>query len=345
MSGNRVPYFDDVSDEHHQNSVIDLITNVLEDEEMDVNKKHKSEVIKHTIISSTTGKEEVQVLYEDGILNFIRAFMNLYDEHLLFVILNDIFNNAFIVADNALKELGKLKDIIENGEKNYDDEVLYIIQSKYANEVIGVLNDIIYYDKVEFKEILDKDGITQGEFENSIEDIYESITEGQIFKHNLRLFNYINNIEKLSTNYKKYTYIEDVKSLINMIGKSLIILDKIYLFFKKIEKKVSQIEYERKNAKQQQPGGFRKKNNLKPSVPQSKEILGKIRRIYKVAGSRKEHIKYKGELISVSDYKKLVKQAKALKSQNKPVTKPKAKPTAKSATKPKAKSATKSKVK
>ncbi len=87
---------------------------------------------------------------------------------------------------------------------------------------------------------------------------------------------------------------------------------------------------------QEQHAGFRHK---KPSVPQSKEILGKIRRVYKVAGSRKEHIKYKGELISVSDYKMLVSQAKALKSQNKPVAKPATKP----ATKPKAKSATKAK--
>ena len=39
----------------------------------------------------------------------------------------------------------------------------------------------------------------------------------------------------------------------------------------------------------------------------SKEILGKIRRVYKVAGSRKEHIKYKGKLIPVADYKKLMK--------------------------------------
>ena len=90
-----------------------------------------------------------------------------------------------------------------------------------------------------------------------------------------------------------------------------------------------------------QEGGFRKKNNLKPTVVQSKEVLGKIRRIYKVAGSRKEHIKYKGELISVSDYKKLVSQAKALKSQNKPVAKPKAEPATKSAAKPATKSAAK----
>jgi hypothetical protein len=92
-------------------------------------------------------------------------------------------------------------------------------------------------------------------------------------------------------------------------------------------------------------GGFRKKNNLKPTVIQSKEILGKIRRIYKVAGSRKEHIKYKGELISVSDYKNLVKKAKALKSQNKPVAKPAPKPKAKPATKPKAKPTSKPKAK
>jgi len=42
---------------------------------------------------------------------------------------------------------------------------------------------------------------------------------------------------------------------------------------------------------------------------QYKEILGKRRRIYKIKGSRKEHIKYKGELIPVSDYKKLFKKS------------------------------------
>ena len=41
---------------------------------------------------------------------------------------------------------------------------------------------------------------------------------------------------------------------------------------------------------------------------QYKEIFGKRRRIYKIKGSRKEHIKYKGELIPVSDYKKLFKK-------------------------------------
>jgi len=38
-----------------------------------------------------------------------------------------------------------------------------------------------------------------------------------------------------------------------------------------------------------------------------KEIYGVMRCIYKIPGSRKEHIKYKGRLITVADYKKLMK--------------------------------------
>ena len=40
-----------------------------------------------------------------------------------------------------------------------------------------------------------------------------------------------------------------------------------------------------------------------------KEINGKLRCIYKITGSRKEHLKYKGCLITVADYKKLMKKA------------------------------------
>jgi hypothetical protein len=40
-----------------------------------------------------------------------------------------------------------------------------------------------------------------------------------------------------------------------------------------------------------------------------KEICGRLRSIYKIQGSRKEHIKYKGRLITVADYKKLMKKA------------------------------------
>ena len=38
-----------------------------------------------------------------------------------------------------------------------------------------------------------------------------------------------------------------------------------------------------------------------------KEICGRLRCIYKISGSRKEHVKHKGSLITVADYKKLMK--------------------------------------
>ena len=52
-------------------------------------------------------------------------------------------------------------------------------------------------------------------------------------------------------------------------------------------------------------GNFLYKNNTKSL---SKNILGKSKRIYKVDGSKKEHVKHKGNLITVSDYKKLMKK-------------------------------------
>jgi hypothetical protein len=39
-----------------------------------------------------------------------------------------------------------------------------------------------------------------------------------------------------------------------------------------------------------------------------KEVCGRLRCIYTIAGSRKEHIKYKGQHITVADYKKRMKK-------------------------------------
>jgi hypothetical protein len=47
----------------------------------------------------------------------------------------------------------------------------------------------------------------------------------------------------------------------------------------------------------------------KAAPPVKKEVCGRLRCIYTIAGSRKEHIKYKGQLITVADYKKRMKKA------------------------------------
>ena len=43
-----------------------------------------------------------------------------------------------------------------------------------------------------------------------------------------------------------------------------------------------------------------------------KEVLGKMRCIYKIPGDRKEYVKYKGKLITVKDYKMLNKKPKTV---------------------------------
>jgi hypothetical protein len=75
-------------------------------------------------------------------------------------------------------------------------------------------------------------------------------------------------------------------------------------------------------------GGYFK-NKTKPKI-NKKEILGKVRCIYKKTGDRKEYIKHKGELITVSEYKKMMRDKKKI------VVTPKAK--AKAKPKPKAQS-------
>ncbi len=52
--------------------------------------------------------------------------------------------------------------------------------------------------------------------------------------------------------------------------------------------------------------GGRKAKAVKPS-PVKKVVCGKLRCIYKIHGSRKEHLKYKGQLITVEEYKKIMK--------------------------------------
>ena len=64
-------------------------------------------------------------------------------------------------------------------------------------------------------------------------------------------------------------------------------------------------------------GGKKKVNPVKPAMNGKKEILGKQRCIYKKAGDRKEYVKYKGALITVKDYKKVMKDITVIRNKNK----------------------------
>ena len=67
------------------------------------------------------------------------------------------------------------------------------------------------------------------------------------------------------------------------------------------------------------------KKNRKTAVVK-KIILGKERCIYKIPASKKEHVKYKGTLVTVADYKNIMKSKAKAKAKTKPKAKAKANP-------------------
>jgi|LauGreDrversion4_2_1035121.scaffolds.fasta_scaffold06182_8 hypothetical protein len=65
--------------------------------------------------------------------------------------------------------------------------------------------------------------------------------------------------------------------------------------------KIAIIRYEDLQADPYKVYGGKSYSNIK-----YKEVLGKKMRIYKIPNSRKEHVKYKGDIITLAEYRKLV---------------------------------------
>jgi hypothetical protein len=112
------------------------------------------------------------------------------------------------------------------------------------------------------------------------------------YKFNLFDFEDINNTNKYDLTDTKFQYINHLRN-----GDEGGQVQRFQIITKlKIEKDGQEIFTAEKNLL----GG--RKEYIK------KKILGKLRCIYKIHGSRKEHIKYKGMLITVLDYKKLMRR-------------------------------------
>jgi len=181
----------------------------------------------------------------------------------------EMFNYNRILTDDEYKELKGLYRIKRHrGDEKYDMNLLLKIV-----EIIDNRYDFNLLTKVN-SVVDDIDNIT------TLNKLYNKITSREL---NLLRKRYTNN-DKDEDYFKHLKFLD--KQIMNKIKN---ILD--------FEEKFSSEEL----SSEELSSGGRKVLSIK------KEICGKLRCIYKIPGSRKEHIKYKRRLITVTEYKKLMK--------------------------------------
>ena len=176
------------------------------------------------------------------------------------------------------KTVNKLKDVLISKIK---DVLISKIKDTLVNTdsydayFINALEDLGYLleeDILQFEELLELELLTDDIL--TIKDLDDILPKEDLQKLNGMLKNY------------EHSELKDLQQLKDLYDEG----DELLI------KMLNNVEY-------QVSGG------RKASV--KKEICGKLRCIYTIAGSRKEHVKYKGRLITVADYKRIHKIRKA----------------------------------
>ena len=193
---------------------------------------------------------------------------------------NLIYENNGAVNTNSIDNFRKYLYILINISNDYDKDFDYI-QKLYITEGVTSHKTVTLEGYQEYVESNPNPQDNLDELINFIIDNKKKYYNSNIY-HNIPRPN-IQNI---------LNYIESIKNT------GLIIKDEKKLLNEKLQLQ----------QKQSSDDGDVSYNVNGGNNKQYKEILGKRRRIYKIKGSRKDHVKYKGELIPVSDYKKLVKK-------------------------------------
>ena len=235
-------------------------------------------------------------------------------------------------------DMQKKKEEVREGEEEQEEEQEEEREEEREGEQEGEQEKV-------------REGVREGEREGEQEKVREGEREKNTYKLNLFpcivsyslfKFEYIlayNDIIQLiidnaSNKADAETYIENLKRITINCNKYI---DTTYKVLK--VKRIIKLEQDpRKKIKRDlnittgktegKRGGKRKSKNKskkvskKPVVSQKKqsiykEIFGKQMKIYKMPDSRKEYVKYKGELLHISDYKDLMKQKAKAKAKEK----------------------------
>ena len=239
-------------------------------------------------------------------LTVLQKMEELYDlenliEHKRYSDDTDITYKKKLVSQLVSKRIGVSIKILEKLERlDSFKEPDYIILGDYlkGNNIDMTLQILVELTKLL---ILIKDDLKPSMLSKSkaiIKETLEKLLGDDIFKELLELELLTNGILTIK-DLDDILTTDDLKELKRLLENyehsELKDLQKLKELYKKDKLLISMLN----NVEYHVNGG------RKASV--KKEICGKLRCIYTIAGSRKEHVKYKGRLITVADYKRIHK--------------------------------------
>lgn len=182
----------------------------------------------------------------------------------------DIRNNLVNLIEARKQEARKQ----ENEIKDYIEEIENndnVFRKSGLHEALFTI--VVVYDS-EGKELIKK-------FLKDI-DIYYDGNDGELWKDSKLNMNKLNTLKHLTTTYVK----EHIKG----------------------QRESLRREEEESDSDDSILGGGGMKNQKVKKCEKKKVVLGKERCIYKVSGSKKDYMKYKGKLVPVTDYVKYMKK-------------------------------------
>ncbi len=297
----------------------------------DVLKSVIDKVANAEMCKAYAAKEEVVVEYKDEKKEGEEEIKNLIEVAKILISLK--------IKNDKIKNDGDY-----DGDYDGDDDVDGDDDGESEKSESYILYNNIKY-KFYYKENLEKYNSSINELNESIDyidllnssinELNESIhynDSGETFEKIRKIFGEL----KSPNYYPEHIYFTSPNNLYDDVLKSV---------KEKVNKEAFCKAYAAEEAAGQEGGKRKSKGNSKkvakkPVVSQKKqsiykEIFGKQMKIYKMPDSRKEYVKYKGELLHISDYKDLMKQKAKPKTKVTKVTQQKSKSKAKAKSKTK----------
>jgi hypothetical protein len=257
--------------------------------------KGSDEKVEKTSCAIKEGQQDILELYK----NFDEIFVNILNK------INDYIGTPPIKTDIKDKSEGFQKTIkVLKILPNINDNLPQIADSNITtlSERLNIIVNLLKTECRSFKAIFCSSAVTilSNTIDKNIKSLYEDLIKvtHEITCDDTLIKKFI--IDVIPIMIKNLKGIVEFKEEIDALNKLKAKFPSLFVGGKKFSRAVrKEIQGKHKD--------IGAKTSDKPVIIAKKIILGKERCIYKIQGSKREHVKYKGSIITVTDYKKLMK--------------------------------------